>query len=79
MSAETHAALVSALQEHVASEFPDAPVVITHWTLLGATMDAEGEPGLFREDSDYERMPEFVVLGLMEAARRRIYATGVEE
>lgn len=79
MSAETHAALVAALQEHVASEFPDEPVVITHWTLVGATMNAEGEPGAFREDSAYERMPSWVVLGLLEDARRRIYATGVEE
>ena len=79
MSAETHAALVQALVEHVASEFPDEPVVVTHWTLVGATMNAEGDPGSFREDSAYEAMPAWQVLGLLDDARRRIYATGTVE
>lgn len=79
MSADTHAALVSALQAHVADEFPDEPVVITAWTLVGATMNADGEPGAFREDSGYENMPSWQVLGLLEDARRRIYTTGTVE
>lgn len=79
MSAETHQVLQEALAAHVASEFPDEPVVVTHWTLFGATINGEGEPGSFREDSDYEAMPSWQVLGLLEDARRRIYQTGTVE
>lgn len=79
MSAQTHQALVEALVAHVADEFPDEPVVITAWTLIGATMNAAGEPGAFREDSGYEVMPSWQVLGLLDDARRRIYATGTVE
>jgi hypothetical protein len=79
MSAETHHALQQALIEHVASEFPDEPVVITAWTLAGATMNAAGEPGAFREDSGYHTMPAWHLRGLLEDARRRIYATGTVE
>ena len=76
MSAETHAALTAALAEHVASEFPDEPVVITHWTLVGATMNGAGEPGSFREDSAYEHMPIWQALGLLHDALRRIDQAG---
>ena len=72
MSAETHQALQEALAAHVSSEFPDEPCMVTHWTLLGATMDGNGEPGTFREDSQYQGMPIWQVLGLIADGERRL-------
>lgn len=76
MSVETHEALARAIRDHLASEFPEGSVVLTHWTLVGATMDAEGEPGSFREDSLYEQMPIWQALGLLHDGIRRIHEGG---
>lgn len=73
MSAETHDTLDRAIREHLASEYPDG-AVLTHWTLAGATMEGNGQPGTFREDSAYQDMPTWQVRGLLSEALHRLTA-----
>lgn len=79
MSAATHEALERAIREHLAVEFPDETVALTHWTLAGATMNGDGVSGFFREDSGYLDMPLWQVLGLLAEALRRCHAAGTVE
>lgn len=83
MSAETHAVLQEAMVTHIQSELEaqgvEPPVVVTHWTLVIATIDANGMPGTMREDSQYESAPAWVVGGLLNDAMQRLYGERGEE
>lgn len=64
MSAQTHTTLDAALQAHLLDEFGETLGVVTHWTLVAATVHGEG-PGLIAEHSEYEVMPAWQVRGLL--------------
>jgi hypothetical protein len=65
LSSTTKDNLDKALKEHFLDEWgPEGLVIITHWTIVAAGLDRDGDPEIMNEDSD-EKMPVWQTRGLL--------------
>lgn len=67
MSAETKNILDKALRDHMNDEWEEDASLLTHWIVIAAGVDADGEPRIMSETLD-ELMPAWQVRGLLGEA-----------
>lgn len=78
MSTKTKDALDKAFREHMQDSFGEDAAIITHWVLVAAGLDANGDPRLLTETLD-DNMPMWQIRGLLNEGLIRLDESDEED
>lgn len=71
MSQKTHDSLDAAITAHMQDINGDQAALITHWVVVVATVDSNGDPRIMNDFRD-EQMPTWQIKGLLSDAIEKV-------